>query len=49
MFSHPGLRGALTYSNNGYLLSPDIQPNSTLFSAEVDYRFSRELICEIKL
>ena len=42
IFSHPGLKGALTYTNNGYLLSPDIQPNSTLFSAEVDYRFSRE-------
>jgi len=42
MFSHPGLRGALTYTNNDYLLSPDIQPNSTLFSTEIDYRFSRE-------
>ena len=42
IFSHPGLKGALTYTNNGYLLSPDIQPNSTLFSAEIDYRFSRE-------
>ncbi len=43
IFSHPGLKGALTYTNNGYLLSPNIQPNSTLFSAEIDYRFSREL------
>jgi hypothetical protein len=43
IFSHPGLKGALTYTNNGYLLSPNIQPNSTLFSAEIDYRFSREI------
>ena len=47
MFSHPGLRGALTYTNNGYLLSPDIQPNSTLFSTEVDYRFSKELYAQL--
>ena len=43
IFSHPGLKGALTYTNNDYLLSPNIQPNSTLFSAEIDYRFSREI------
>ncbi len=47
MFSHPGLIGALTYTNNGYLLSPDIQPNSTLLSTEVDYRFSRELYAKL--
>ena len=47
MFSHPGLRGALTYTNNGYLLSPDIQPNSTLFSTEIDYRFSKELYAQL--
>jgi hypothetical protein len=43
MFSHPGLRGALTYTSNGYLLSPDLQPNSTLFSTEINYRFSARL------
>ncbi len=47
MFSHPGLKGALTYTNNGYLLSPDLQPNSTLFSAEIDYRFSRDLYAQL--
>ena len=47
MFSHPGLKGALTYTNNGYLLSPDIQPNSTLFSTEINYRFSRELYAQL--
>jgi hypothetical protein len=47
MYSHPGLRGALTYTNNGYLLSPDIQPNSTHFSTEIDYRFSSELYAQL--
>jgi hypothetical protein len=40
MFSHPGIGEALTYSNNGYLLGTDIQPNSTRFSAELNYSFS---------
>ncbi len=47
MYSHPGLKGALTYTSNGYLLSPDIQPNSTLFSTEIDYRFSSELCAQL--
>ncbi len=47
IFSHPGLKGALTYTSNGYLLSPDLQPNSTLFSTEIDYRFSRELYAQL--
>ena len=47
MYSHPGLKGALTYTSNGYLLSPDIQPNSTLFSTEIDYRFSRDLYAQL--
>ena len=47
MFSHPGIKGALTYTNNGYLLSPDIQPNSTLFSAEIDYRISRDVYAQL--
>ena len=47
IFSHPGLKGALTYTNNGYLLSQNVQPNSTQFSAEIDYRFSRELYAHL--
>ncbi len=39
-FSHPGVGEALTYTNNGYLLGTDLQPNSTRFSAELNYRLS---------
>ncbi len=38
-FSHPGLGESLTYTNNSYMLGPDIQPNSTAFSVEVSYLF----------
>lgn len=40
MFSHPGIGEALTYTNNGYLLGTDMQPNSSRISAEADYRLS---------
>ena len=39
-FSHPGVGESLTYTNNGYLLGTNLQPNSVRFSAEIDYRFS---------
>jgi hypothetical protein len=37
MFSHPGFSEALTYTNNGYLLGINLQPNSTLFSFKLTY------------
>lgn len=39
-FSHPGVGEALTYTNNGYMLGTNLQPNSVRFSAEASYRFS---------
>jgi Capsule assembly protein Wzi len=42
-FSHPGGGEALTYTNNGYLLGINLQPNSTRFSLQVDYRFSDKI------
>ena len=42
-FSHPGIGEALTYSNNGYLLGTNLQPNSTRLSAEINYRFNSKL------
>lgn len=42
-FSHPGIGEALTYSNNGYLLGTDLQPNSARLSAELSYRFTPRL------
>jgi len=42
-FSHPGGGESLTYTNNGYLLGTDLQPNSARLSAEFSYRFSSKL------
>jgi hypothetical protein len=42
-FSHPGGGEALTYTNNGYLLGTDLQPNSARLSADFEYRFSSKL------
>lgn len=38
LYSHPGLPGALTYTNNGRLIGADLEPNSTRLSIEGDYR-----------
>ncbi len=43
MFSHPNVSGDLTYTNNGYLLGENIQPNSTKFSVGLDYLFFTNL------
>ncbi len=42
-FSHPGIGESLDYTNNGYLLNSNIQPNSVRFSTELTYRFSSKL------
>jgi len=43
MFSHPGFDEALTYTNNGYLLGINIQPNSSLFSFRLTYLVNEEI------
>ncbi len=48
IFSHPGIGEALTYTNNGYLLGADMQPNSSRISAEVSYRFSSNFNFSLK-
>ncbi len=47
MFSHPGIGEALTYTNNGYLLGSDMQPNSSRFSVEADYRLSSRIFMKL--
>lgn len=43
MFSHPGIGESLTYTNNGYLLGIDLQPNSILYGIKVNYMFNESL------
>lgn len=38
-FSHPGVGEALTYTNNGFPLGVDAEPNSKIFTARIDYDF----------
>ncbi|MCL5031103.1 MAG: hypothetical protein M1480_19020 [Bacteroidetes bacterium] len=47
IFSHPGIGEALTYTNNGYLLGSDLQPNSTRFSTDISYRISARSLINI--
>lgn len=47
IFSHPGIGEALTYTNNGYLLGSDLQPNSTRFSTDISYRISARSLIDI--
>ncbi len=43
LFTHPGLPGALTYTNNGELIGADLQPNSTRISIESNFRATSRL------
>lgn len=43
LFTHPGLPGALTYTNNGELIGSDLQPNSTRFNIECNLRSGYKL------
>ena len=47
IFSHPGKNESLTFTNNGYLLGTNMQPNSTRLSAKLTYRFTEKLYSEI--
>jgi Capsule assembly protein Wzi len=44
MFTHLGTGESLTYTNNGYMLGPDLQPNSIEISLRLNYIFSQDLI-----
>jgi hypothetical protein len=44
VFTHFGTGESLTYTNNGYMLGPDLQPNSIEISLRLNYIFSQDLI-----
>jgi hypothetical protein len=48
VFSHYGLADVLTYTNNGYLLGADIQPNSIRISLAMDYYLTSNYTIKIK-
>ncbi|NOX18119.1 MAG: hypothetical protein GXO87_07550 [Chlorobi bacterium] len=47
-FSHPEIGEALAYTNNGYPLGVNVQPNSTLFTFAVDYTFTPKITAQIR-
>jgi len=47
IFSHPGIGEALTYTNNGYLLGTNMQPNSTRLSARLTYQATARLSFQV--
>ncbi len=47
-FSHPEIGEALAYTNNGYPLGVNIQPNSTLFTLVADYTFTPKLTAQFR-
>lgn len=44
VYSHYGIGESLTYSNNSYLLGPDLQPNSIDFSIRLNYVLNPDVI-----
>lgn len=44
MFSHQGFETGLAYTNNGYPLGTEIQPNSFLISASLDFHLGSRLL-----
>lgn len=47
-FSHPSVRSSLSYTNNGFLLGPDYQPNSAVFTSKLSYYFNEDITAQIK-
>ncbi len=47
-FSHPGGYEDLTYTSNGYLLGTNLQPNSTMLSAKIEFRFSSKISASVR-
>lgn len=43
-YSHYGFETALSYTNNGYLLGADVQPNSIMYSLLVDFFVTSKLL-----
>ncbi len=46
-FSHPGYGGTTTYTNNGYNLGAEIEPNSVVLDANLKGFVLPRLLCEI--
>jgi hypothetical protein len=44
VYSHYGMGESLTYTNNGYVLGPDLQPNSIDISVRLNYIMNPDLI-----
>ncbi|MHB1688483.1 MAG: capsule assembly Wzi family protein [Ignavibacteriaceae bacterium] len=47
IFSHPGIGEELTYSNNGYLLGTNLQPNSVNFALELGYQLNDRILMNL--
>ncbi len=47
IFSHPGVGEALTYTNNGYLLGTNMQPNSARLSTRLSYQATSRLSLQL--
>jgi len=43
VFTHFGIGESLTYTNNGFMLGPNLQPNSIEFSLRLNYIFNPDL------
>jgi hypothetical protein len=44
VYSHYGSGESLTYTNNGYMIGPDLQPNSIEFSFKINYMINSDLV-----
>src|ERR1017187_8211143 len=44
VYSHFGIGESLTYTNNGYMIGPDLQPNSIEISLRLNYIMNPDLI-----
>jgi len=47
-FSHPSVQSSLSYTNNGFLLGPNYQPNSAIFTTRLSYYFNEDITAQIK-
>ena len=47
MYSHYGIGESLTYTNNGYMIGPNLQPNSIEFSLKLNYIWNPDLILSL--
>lgn len=43
VYSHYSPEGSLTYTNNGYMIGPNLQPNSIEFSFKINYILNSDL------